>query len=237
MHALLKLVQLAQCLRPNEDQSKNCVAGQFWPQSEWQTVLDSLQILSKTSARPTEAGWSKPALVWFSSFLLTSTCDTTSLQWNLRECIYSSQGILMQPLTLSWQWLGWHWFECLGSIFACHSPLNRTEFSPEGSGHNCFSMGLAAVFAVTLVSEPGTMESCPVGLLEFVLLHSKKVLGADACRNANVLSAYPGFHVVVWCSLHVLAAFAIASPTWRGSSGHGDYVMKCNQSVLTWPNH
>lgn len=25
MHALLKLVQLAQCLRPNEDQSKNCV--------------------------------------------------------------------------------------------------------------------------------------------------------------------------------------------------------------------
>ena len=41
------------------------------------------------------------------------------------------------------------------------------------------------------------MESCPVGLLEFVLLHSKKVLGADACRNADALSAYPGFHVVV----------------------------------------
>ena len=26
MHALLKLVQLAQCLKPNPDQSKNCVA-------------------------------------------------------------------------------------------------------------------------------------------------------------------------------------------------------------------
>lgn len=25
MHALLKLVQLAQCLKPNSDQSKNCV--------------------------------------------------------------------------------------------------------------------------------------------------------------------------------------------------------------------
>ena len=58
----------------------------------WMTnSLGQLQFFSKTSARPTEAGWSKPALVvWFSSFLLPSTCDTTSLQWNLRECIYSS---------------------------------------------------------------------------------------------------------------------------------------------------
>ena len=111
----------------------------------------------------------------------------------------SSQGILMQPLTLSWQWPGWHWFGCLGSIFACHSPLNRTLHS---AWKGVATTVLARAWLLFLLSP----SPAPWNLVLLACWSScfgvqkKKVLEqAAAYRNANrsVCFLFPCFIFII----------------------------------------